>query len=177
MTEKRLCTNCKHSRGLGYDFWCGEGHIKYEKYFAETDCPYFEVMDLQDNDFNNTENDSTNSRNEKRFTYDFVSVDCPMFYDNKEVIDYDDVVDCLNEQHETIQEKQHTINEMAKTIRIYDGGYIGLNKRHSEYKQKVEDTLKTFYDTTKQLKGNKLIIAGYLDLINHIADELGVELK
>lgn len=40
---------------------------------------------------------------EKRFTYDFVSVDCPMFYDNKEVIDYDDVVDCLNEQHEQIE--------------------------------------------------------------------------
>ena len=39
---------------------------------------------------------------EKRFTYDFVSVDCPMFYDNKEVIDYDDVVDCLNEQDEII---------------------------------------------------------------------------
>lgn len=38
--------------------------------------------------------------------------------------------DIINEQDETIQEKQHTINEMAKAIRIYDDGYIGLNKEN-----------------------------------------------
>ena len=31
-----------------------------------------------------------------------------------------------------LNDKEHTINEMAKTIRIYDDGYIGLNKKYKE---------------------------------------------
>lgn len=37
---------------------------------------------------------------EKRFTYNFVSVDCPLFYEEGGVIDYDDVVDLLNALYE-----------------------------------------------------------------------------
>jgi len=44
MTEKR-CTDCKHTKGIGYDFWCGEGHTEYEVFGAETNCPYYEYHD------------------------------------------------------------------------------------------------------------------------------------
>lgn len=40
----RECSNCKKSRGLGADVWCGEGHTEYESYMRETDCPYWEEM-------------------------------------------------------------------------------------------------------------------------------------
>ena len=52
-----------------------------------------------------------------------------------------------------------------------------LHDENKEYKQRVKETLQTFYNTTKQLKGEKLLIIGYLDLIKHIADELGVDLE
>lgn len=44
MTGKR-CTNCRHTKGIGYDFWCGEGHTEYEVFGAETNCPYYEYHD------------------------------------------------------------------------------------------------------------------------------------
>ncbi len=44
MTGKR-CTDCKHTKGIGYDFWCGEGHTEYEVFGAETNCPYYEYHD------------------------------------------------------------------------------------------------------------------------------------
>lgn len=56
MTEKR-CTDCKYTRGIGYDFWCGEGHTEYEVFGAETNCPYYEYHDWSK---------GTPSRTEKR---------------------------------------------------------------------------------------------------------------
>ena len=44
MTPKR-CTDCRHARGIGFDFWCGEGHTEYEVFGAETNCPYYEYHD------------------------------------------------------------------------------------------------------------------------------------
>lgn len=44
LPEKR-CSDCKHTKGIGYDFWCGEGHTEYEVFGAETNCPYFEYHD------------------------------------------------------------------------------------------------------------------------------------
>ena len=58
MTEKR-CTDCKYTKGIGYDFWCGEGHTEYEVFGAETNCPYYEYHDWSK---------SIPSRTEKRFT-------------------------------------------------------------------------------------------------------------
>lgn len=52
---------------------------------------------------------------EKRFTYDFVSVDCPLFYDNEGVIDYDDVVDLLNSLYKENQQLKQS-NKDAKYI-------------------------------------------------------------
>ena len=160
MTEKRLCTNCKHSRGLGYDFWCGEGHIKYEKYLAETDCPYFEVMDLQDNDFNNTENDSTNSRNEKRFM----------------LTDFDSEVEMLekiNEQHETITDLEEKEIELGRNYLI-----------KLEFEQKVKDTLQRHYklytNMAVELRHDKYsngTCHTVLEVLEEIADELGIDLQ
>lgn len=42
----RECINCKKSRGLGADVWCGEGHTEYESYMRETDCPYWEENEM-----------------------------------------------------------------------------------------------------------------------------------
>ena len=44
MTEKR-CTDCKYTRGIGFDFWCGEGHTEYEVFGGTTNCPYYEYHD------------------------------------------------------------------------------------------------------------------------------------
>lgn len=44
MTAKR-CTDCRYAKGIGYDFWCGEGHTEYEVFGAETNCPYYEYHD------------------------------------------------------------------------------------------------------------------------------------
>ena len=59
MTKKR-CTDCKHTKGIGHDFWCGEGHTEYEVFIGETNCPYFEYHDWSK---------GTPSRTEKRFTH------------------------------------------------------------------------------------------------------------
>lgn len=68
---------------------------------------------------------------EKRFTYDFVSVDCPMFYDNKEVIDYDDVVDCLNEQHEQIE-------RLKRNFKALDEVKCELAEENEQLKSRIE---------------------------------------
>ena len=59
MTEKR-CTDCKYTKGIGYDFWCGEGHTEYEVFMGETNCPYYEYHDWSK---------GTPSETEKRFKH------------------------------------------------------------------------------------------------------------
>lgn len=41
----KRCCDCKYTKGIGYDFWCGEGHTEYEVFGAETSCPYYEYHD------------------------------------------------------------------------------------------------------------------------------------
>lgn len=60
MTKKR-CTDCKYTKGIGYDFWCGNGHTEYEVFMGETNCPYYEYHDWSK---------GTPSRAKKRFTYE-----------------------------------------------------------------------------------------------------------
>lgn len=55
----KRCTDCKYTKGIGFDFWCGEGHTKYES-LGETDCPYYEYHDWSK---------GTPSRTEKRFIF------------------------------------------------------------------------------------------------------------
>lgn len=65
---------------------------------------------------------------EKRFTYNFVSVDCPLFYDEGGVIDYDDVVDLLNELYEENQTIKDVLIDLNKIDNYWDSallqGYI-----------------------------------------------------
>ena len=56
---RKRCTDCKHTKGIGFDFWCGEGHTEYEVFIGETNCPYFEYHDWSKD---------TPSKTEKRFT-------------------------------------------------------------------------------------------------------------
>lgn len=44
----RECVNCKYSRGLGSDVWCGHDPKGKESYMFETDCPYYK--DIHDSD-------------------------------------------------------------------------------------------------------------------------------
>lgn len=37
----RECVNCKYSRGIGSDVWCGHNPRGDESYMNKTDCPYF----------------------------------------------------------------------------------------------------------------------------------------
>lgn len=61
----RECVNCKHSRGLGSDVWCGKGHKEYTTYMIETDCPYFEEMDYK----NDSEKENEKIINDNDYSY------------------------------------------------------------------------------------------------------------
>jgi len=88
MTEKR-CTDCKHTKGIGYDFWCGEGHSEYEVFGAETNCPYFEYHDWS----------KGIPMTKKRFKTN--EVGCIVDYeDNLKNYDGQEIVDLLNELHD-----------------------------------------------------------------------------
>lgn len=44
----RECVNCKHSRGLGSDVWCGHKPKGKESYMSETDCIFYEPFKYHD---------------------------------------------------------------------------------------------------------------------------------
>lgn len=46
--KTRECVNCRHSRGLGSDVWCGHDPKGKESYMCETDCPYFEWFEYKE---------------------------------------------------------------------------------------------------------------------------------
>lgn len=109
MIEKR-CTDCKYTRGIGFDFWCGEGHTEYEVIGAETNCPYYEYHDWSK---------GIPNRTEKRFIIDYGQ---EAITDNGEYLfDLDDfrhrsakeVVECLNNLHE---ENQRLKSDLARVI-------------------------------------------------------------
>ena len=55
---------------------------------------------------------------------------------NHRYVNLDYLFRLVDELDTKLDNKQHTINEMAKTIRIYDDGYIDLNKK---YKKVVDE--------------------------------------
>lgn len=92
MTEnKRYCKDCKYCRGIGYDFWCGEGHTAYEVFFGETNCPYYEFHDWSKGAPNRTKN--------KRFEEQNPEYHLNRIYDSKngKVIFDEDILDLLND--------------------------------------------------------------------------------
>ena len=55
-----------------------------------------------------------------------------------EYVTLDNLFRTVEELDNKLESKQHTINEMAKTIRIYDDGYIDLNKKYKKLKDENE---------------------------------------
>ena len=133
MTEKRLCTNCKHSRGLGYDFWCGEGHTEYEVFGAETNCPYYEYHDWSK---------GTPSKNEKRFT----TVELPkpnrwgIWYDGAYLSTYQ-VCILLNEYVDVKKENEQLKLDNKRLLSDYTdvcNDNIAVGNENEQLKNKIE---------------------------------------
>ena len=55
-----------------------------------------------------------------------------------EYVTLDNLFRTVEELDNKLESKQDTINEMAKTIRIYDDGYIDLNKNYKKLKDENE---------------------------------------
>ncbi len=116
MTKKR-CPDCKHTKGIGYDFWCGEGHTEYEVFIGETNCPYFEYHDWSK---------GTPSRTEKRFTDNGIEdIENQSFTDNLTGKTYwidhglDEIINLLN-----------TLNDENKQLKKENSVFEGKDAKH-----------------------------------------------
>ena len=107
----------------------------------------------------------------KRFTWD-VCVSDAMFYDNGAVIDYDDVVDLLNEQHETIIDNEEYIKDLEYQLKGFKKDYNDCGEYLKEYQQKVKDTLQWIYNDSKVINSKERQKA-----VKLIAKELGIDLQ
>jgi len=67
---------------------------------------------------------------------------------NHRYVNLDYLFRLVKELDTKLDNKQHTINEMAKTIRIYEDAYIDLNKQNKE----IEDLLNEKEEKIKQLE-------------------------
>ena len=100
----KFCKDCKYVKGIGFDFWCGEGHTKYEVFLGETNCPYYEFHDwskgIPDSVMDKTKNEKYKLRS---FDLDFYQLMKPIAnmilweYGLKLVGDNDNyTLDCFN---------------------------------------------------------------------------------
>ena len=126
----------------------------------------------------------------KRFTWD-VCVSDAMFYDNGAVIDYDDVVDLLNEQHETIIDNEEYIKDLEYQLKGFKKDYNDCGEYLKEYQQKVKDTLQKLSSKYRQIRRKQFEnqydsiswsleaqhCLGKIQAIDEIADELGIDLQ
>ena len=78
-----------------------------------------------------------------------------------EYVTLDNLFRTVEELDNKLESKQHTINEMAKTIRIYDDGYIDLNKKYKKLK-----------DENEQLKQDNNALIHLLENQSMIIEEL-----
>lgn len=146
---KKRCTDCKYTRGIGYDFWCGEGHTEYEVFGAETNCPYYEYHDWSK---------GIPSKTKKRFT-EIVSTQ--KVIDNQTGKEYDCLIDddllkLLNELHKENEELKAEVYILQDDI---------LNKR-----------VRNLREENKQLKseidGFEELLKSYRKTIEHDAELL-----
>lgn len=75
---------------------------------------------------------------EKRFSWEVIDHDC-LFYDDGAVIDYDDVVDILNEQHENLKGCNKTANNAIDTIKALTEENQTLNNKLNNFKLHSKD--------------------------------------
>ena len=97
----------------------------------------------------------------EKYTWEVVDHD-PMFYENKEGIDWDDVVDLLNEQDQRIKEleeeiarQKYTKGIMRDNIKDYERAIKRLRKSYEEFD---EMRLERIRFLEKRLKKNGLSI-------------------
>ena len=114
MTGKR-CTDCKYTKGIGYDFWCDEGHTEYEVFGAETNCPYYEYHDWSK---------GIPSKIEKRFTGEF-DKQYGGVHDNGEQLTNFEVVDLLNNLSEENMELKER-NEFLELLTTHRGEMVSM---------------------------------------------------
>lgn len=103
---RKKCTDCKHTKGIGYDFWCDEGHTEYEVFGGETNCPYYEYHDWSKD---------TPSKTEKQFTFNkdtvATNLKTPITYNNK-TMSIGGVLEKLNELADENE-------ELKKEVKVY----------------------------------------------------------
>lgn len=63
-----------------------------------------------------------------------------------EYVTLDSLFRTVEELDNQLDIKQNTINEMIKTIRIYDDGYIDLNKKYKKLNEENEQLKDEVYD-------------------------------
>lgn len=132
MTGKR-CVDCRYTKGIGYDFWCGEGHTEYEVFGAETNCPYFEYHDWSK---------GVPSMTDKRFDYEYVDdkfYDKGFFLDNGKKMFKDEVLNTLNELHEENKQLRKENNELDKKSDELHDEKIRLIRENTRLKKKLKE--------------------------------------
>ena len=169
MTKR--CTDCKHTRGIGYDFWCGEGHTKYEVFAGETDCPYYEYHDWSKSIPCRNENDSINKdSNKKQFEYKRFKTDLRMVIDTTKnygarVLTPEEIVELLNKLYEENNELKDKYNEQSVE-------YEGLEEqveRLQDFKDKVFNLINAEIRRGEQIiDGGERIGANVSAMVFHI---------
>ena len=133
MTEKR-CTDCRYTKGIGYDFWCGEGHTEYEVFGAETNCPYYEYYDWSKGVPSMTEKRFEVDESENQFTiFDNEGADDYYHLGNDER-DVRALCKLMNELLEEPAKLNGTINQLKEALKTLGEDYTKLTEKNNQYK-------------------------------------------
>lgn len=139
MTElriiKRFCKDCKHSRGIGFDFWCGEGHTEYEVFGAETNCPYYEYHDWSKGTPRETE--------DKRFEVFKTNIMIGINDNGESIGNVYDTCNLLNKLNNELQQLQKNNKELKALVSFYKSFQEDarkLEKENRQLKQKIRDS-------------------------------------
>lgn len=136
MTEnKHFCKDCKHHRGIGFDFWCGEGHTAYEVFGRETNCPYYEYHDWSKGIPSEIE--------DKRFTLAHENDKWWAVRDGDITLWKEEVIHLLNEFDNETQQLQKENKELKTLVSFYksfQNDARKLEKENRQLKQKISDS-------------------------------------
>lgn len=150
--KKRYCKDCKYCRGIGYDFWCGEGHTEYEVFLGETNCPYYEFHDWSKGTPNRTKN--------KRFEEQNPENHLNRIYDSKngKVIFDEDILDLLNDlndENERLKSEYKVLHtqyqDLKKFVEHNFNEYLTREKLDRQI-IKLSDENEQFKKANKELK-------------------------
>ena len=70
---------------------------------------------------------------------------------NHKYVNLDYLFNLVEELDNKLESKQYTINELGKTIRIYDDGYIDLNKKYKKLSEENEQLKQTMQEVAELL--------------------------